>query len=53
MDKWDACFSRSAYGWRDQMLPFKKPVWGKARLTGEIFSDKGWACSGSSQVLKR
>lgn len=30
------------YGWRDQMLlKFKKPVWGKARLTGEIFSDKG------------
>lgn len=30
------------YGWRDQMLlKFKKPVWGKARLSGEIFSDKG------------
>ena len=30
------------YGWRDQMLlKFRKPVWGKARLSGEIFSDKG------------
>lgn len=30
------------YGWRDQMLlKFKKPVWGKARLSGEIYSDKG------------
>ena len=30
------------YGWRDQMLlKFKKPVWGKSRLSGEVFSDKG------------
>ncbi len=30
------------YGWRDQMLlKFKKPVWGKARMSGEVFSDKG------------
>ncbi|WP_375740933.1 flavin monoamine oxidase family protein [Pseudomonas boanensis] len=30
------------YGWRDQiLLKFKKPVWGKSRLSGEVFSDKG------------
>jgi monoamine oxidase len=30
------------YGWRDQMLlKFKKPVWGKSRLSGEVYSDKG------------
>ncbi|MGH8354696.1 MAG: flavin monoamine oxidase family protein, partial [Pseudomonas sp.] len=30
------------YGWRDQMLlKFKKPVWSKARLSGEIYSDQG------------
>ncbi|MDT4800488.1 L-amino acid dehydrogenase [compost metagenome] len=30
------------YGWRDQMLlKFKKPVWGKSRLSGEVYSDQG------------
>ncbi|AYF89026.1 flavin monoamine oxidase family protein [Pseudomonas sp. JS3066] len=30
------------YGWRDQMLlQFKKPVWGKSRLSGEVYSDQG------------
>ncbi|WP_263143186.1 flavin monoamine oxidase family protein [Pseudomonas sp. RIT-PI-AD] len=30
------------YGWRDQMLlKFKKPVWGKTRLSGEVYSDQG------------
>ncbi len=30
------------YGWREQMLlKFSKPFWGKARLTGEIFSNQG------------
>ncbi len=30
------------YGWRDQLLlGFKKPVWGKTRLSGEVYSDKG------------
>ena len=54
------------YGWRDQMLlQFKKPVWGKSRLSGEVYSDQGlgmlWvepalkggavsACQGSGRV---
>lgn len=30
------------YGWRDQLLlKFKKPVWGKSRLSGEVYSDQG------------
>ena len=30
------------YGWRDQiLLKFSKPFWGKARLSGEIFSNQG------------
>ncbi|MHC5350325.1 flavin monoamine oxidase family protein [Metapseudomonas furukawaii] len=30
------------YGWRDQMLlKFRKPVWGKSRLSGEVYSDQG------------
>ena len=30
------------YGWREQiLLKFSKPFWGKARLTGEIFSNQG------------
>lgn len=30
------------YGWRDQMLlKFSKPFWGKARLSGEVFSNQG------------
>ncbi|SFA87632.1 flavin monoamine oxidase family protein [Azotobacter beijerinckii] len=48
------------YGWRDQLLlKFKSPVWeGKARLTGEIYSNQGlgmlWvepAAKGGANVL--
>ncbi|MBM7062337.1 flavin monoamine oxidase family protein [Pseudomonas sp. UL073] len=38
-----AAMKSTNYGWRDQiLLKFKQPVWdSKARLSGEIFSDKG------------
>ncbi|MCJ8169595.1 flavin monoamine oxidase family protein [Atopomonas sediminilitoris] len=47
------------YGWRDTvLLKFKKPVWGSARLSGEIYSDQGlgvlWlepALKGGANVL--
>lgn len=47
------------YGWRDQiLLKFSQPFWGKARLSGEIFSNQGlgllWiepAVQGGANVL--
>ncbi len=41
------------YGWREQMLlKFKKPFWGKARLSGEIFSDQGLGAMWIEPALK-
>lgn len=41
------------YGWRDQMLlKFKKPVWGKSRLSGEVYSDQGLGMMWVEPALK-
>lgn len=41
------------YGWRDQMLlKFKKPVWGKTRLSGEVYSDQGLGMLWAEPALK-